>query len=513
MFFFNYIKETSKIYLMKNNDIKEDIVNTSSGALNEPIKEDVEEVKKEASNKDKEKKEKKKKVIKYILYFAAILIITGLVLFFSLNSETKAFNEETNMIEEMKVYEAIPGTFGKIFASKNTIIFFFVFLGLILVYYGTKALNLMLYARLYTKKYKYHQALANQLIGVFYSDITPGASGGQFAQVYTFKKQGLPVSTAASILVMAFIVYQSVLVCCGLVSMVKINDVLRIQVIDISIGDTPIPIPVTVFIIVGFVLNSFIIILLFLMSYSRRLHSFILNHGINFLAKLHLIKHPEEKRESLRLQVENFRVELRRLQSNIPFTILVVFTTLFALFVNGSLPCICGYALNGFDGEPTFVSVMDNVFTSFCYMNFHQMMTGLVPLPGSAGISEFVFTRLFTYTTPTVIEGTTDVVWSQAFFTGKQFGAAGQSALMLLWRFGTFYIPFFISGIVSASYKSRGLKGKERFYKIDNSRKTFLTIQMETLDERKLTSSIAYSEVQYKRQELKNKIKKGKGKK
>ena len=176
-------------------------------------------------------------------------------MFFSLNGNTKAYNEETGVVEEMKVYEAIPGTFGRIFTKQNTIIFFFVFLAMIVVYYGIKALNLLLYARLYTKKYKYHQAIANQLIGVFYSDITPGSSGGQFAQIYTFKKQGLPISTAASILVMAFIVYQSVLVCCGLLSMVKINEVLSIQVIDISIGSTQIPIPVTVFIIVGFVLN------------------------------------------------------------------------------------------------------------------------------------------------------------------------------------------------------------------------------------------------------------------
>ena len=240
---------------MENKNKKENIVNTSNEALNEPIKEDVEEVNLEASKDSNEKKERNKKILKYILYFLGIIIITGLVLFFSLNGNTKAYNEETGVVEEMKVYEAIPGTFGRIFTKQNTIIFFFVFLAMIVVYYGIKALNLLLYARLYTKKYKYHQAIANQLIGVFYSDITPGSSGGQFAQIYTFKKQGLPISTAASILVMAFIVYQSVLVCCGLLSMVKINEVLSIQVIDISIGSTQIPIPVTVFIIVGFVLN------------------------------------------------------------------------------------------------------------------------------------------------------------------------------------------------------------------------------------------------------------------
>ena len=138
---------------MENRNKNENIVNASNEALNEPIKEDVEEVNLETSKDSKEKKERNKKILKYILYFLGIIIITGLVLFFSLNGNTKAYNEETGVVEEMKVYEAIPGTFGRIFTKQNTIIFFFVFIAMIVVYYGIKALNLLLYARLYTKKY------------------------------------------------------------------------------------------------------------------------------------------------------------------------------------------------------------------------------------------------------------------------------------------------------------------------------------------------------------------------
>ena len=109
---------------MENKNKKENIVNTSNEALNEPIKEDVEEVNLETSKDSKEKKERNKKILKYIFYFLGIIIITGVVLFFSLNGNTKAYNEETGVVEEMKVYEAIPGTFGRIFTKQNTIIFF-----------------------------------------------------------------------------------------------------------------------------------------------------------------------------------------------------------------------------------------------------------------------------------------------------------------------------------------------------------------------------------------------------
>ena len=52
-------------------------------------------------------------------------------------------------------------------------------------------------------------------------------------------------------------------------------------------------------------------------------------------------------------------------------------------------------------------------------------------------------------------------------------------------------IPFIINGIVSATYKTRGLPVKERIIPVGN-RTTMLTIQLETYHERKLTSDIAY---------------------
>ena len=46
------------------------------------------------------------------------------------------------------------------------------------------------------------------MIGRFFSGITPSATGGQFAQAYTFSKQGVKLTSASSIMVMMFITYQ-----------------------------------------------------------------------------------------------------------------------------------------------------------------------------------------------------------------------------------------------------------------------------------------------------------------
>jgi hypothetical protein len=76
-------------------------------------------------------------------------------------------------------------------------------------------------------------------------------------------------------------------------------------------------------IIIGFGFNLSIIALLFLMSYSHKFHNFIMHYGIGLGAKLHLVKNPDKTRENLRVQVENFKIELTRLQANVPVTVLI----------------------------------------------------------------------------------------------------------------------------------------------------------------------------------------------
>jgi uncharacterized protein (TIRG00374 family) len=98
--------------------------------------------------------------------------------------------------------------------------FIALIIGFILLYFAVDGLILFIFARLYTTTYKLHRGIANAFIGQFYSNITPGASGGQFAQAVTFKKQGVDVSTGASILVMHYILYQIVLMIFGFVSIV-----------------------------------------------------------------------------------------------------------------------------------------------------------------------------------------------------------------------------------------------------------------------------------------------------
>jgi hypothetical protein len=116
-----------------------------------------------------------------------------------------------------------------------------------------------------------------------------------------------------------------------------------------------------------------------------------------------------------------------------------------------------------------------------CFLtSFHQMCTGLIPLPGSAGISELFYEYLF---------------------AGMFLGQGVLQSSQILWRTATFHIVLVISGFVAAFYRSRA---KEPMPFADH--KTFVNMQLETFDERRKNMETLYETRQLSRKEIQRKI-------
>ena len=234
------------------------------------------------------KKKSKKSVIKYILNISLVLIVTVVSIILSIWG--KADTIWSNFMS------ADPMWIGVIVG---------VMFGIILI----RSFVLFCFARLYTKKYYLHQAIACDQVGVFYNAVTPGASGGQIMQAYTYKKQGLHISSAVSALAMYSIVFQIVLIIYGLLSfIIKFDLIMSIQFITIKLDQLVINIPILLLTIVGFLLNVSVILIVLLMSYWRGFHNFIMGPVIALCAKLRIVKNPNKSRENLRIQVENFKI-------------------------------------------------------------------------------------------------------------------------------------------------------------------------------------------------------------
>lgn len=413
----------------------------------------------------KEPEKKKRSVTKAVVYLLVIIVLTGVALFLSLRGN----------------FDAVTKTIGKVNVG-----YLFLMMGIVLFSYVLDGFAIFLFSRLYTHKYKIHQGIATSYIGAFYTSVSPSKSAGQVMEVYTMNKQGVATSNAASIMVMSFIVYELSIVILSAIGLF-VNKIILIDVGDLNIfGWHVSSVPL---IIIGFLVHFLIIFGLITMSYSRRFHNLILNHGIDFLAKLKLLKHPEEKRESLRIQVENFKIELRRLLSNVPIFLLMIIVFSIVLMLRFSIPYLTGIALDGFGfklnpdgslavkvieggqvvaqtvGTRSFESCMHGIFLS----SFTQLLTSIVPIPGGAGISEYLFSSFF-----------------KNYYNSDAMIVAAQ----IVWRSTTFIFLIIVSGLVTALYRA---SPKDQFHQAN--RKNYVTLQYATFSERQEDPSLGVQSV------------------
>lgn len=439
---------------------------------NEDLEKQIQEYEEETKKPNLNQPKKKKTKWKYIVNISLVLIFTILAVVLAVYDN---FNEIVNNLK------------------RANWIYIGLIVGIVFVCILIKGLILFCFARLYTRKYKFHQALACDQVGTFYNAVTPGSSGGQFMQAYTFKKQGMPISSAVSIMAMYSIIYQGVLILYGLLSFaIKYDFIIGINNLTFNIFNFEFSIPIWLLTIVGFFLNLSIILLVFLMAYWKGFHNFIMGPCISFLHKLKLIKDSEKSRESLRVQVENFKIEFRRLMTNIPFTILVSVLFFAYMTIKFSIPYFAGIALGN---QSAYANFWDAVFLS----NYHQMVTGLIPIPGSAGVSEYFFSELFV--------NQRDL--SKGFYYIAGITSSSDSTVLcrsalLIWRTATFTLPLVAAGIVTAFY--RGTPKEEVGRKGFPNHQTFVELQSETYAIRKSEFDTLLETKQLSRQAIQEKL-------
>lgn len=444
------IESTSLNIKLDNKNSSDDIVSSKSELNNKSINSTTGE---NSNNQENNKDEKKKKKLgKYFIYCCIILVLTAISLYFSL-----------------------AGSFNDVVAAFNNLDYINL-LYACLCMIGVIVLNgliMTLFARRYKKRYFILQGTANYMIGFFYNQITPAQTGGQIMQAYTYKKQGIQISNATSCLVMNFIVYQTALIAIAIFSVIyKSNEIFGTPAFVITINDFEIPFPIIVLVILGFIVEFLSIGIIVLMSYWKGFHSFILNHGVNLFHKLKIVKDVDQTRMKLNVQVDSFKIELKNLFANPAFLILVFMLNFAALAVSYMIPHFLNIAVLGNDVSAYTYNILD----SMCLTSFHKLVTELIPIPGGAGISEYFY--------------------YQIFFGGysSDFSDLNRVALtntaQILWRTITFHIPLIISGIIAAFY--RGRPSKEEIDSVESKAVTYLTLQMQTIDERKLTYNTLY---------------------
>ncbi len=335
----------------------------------------------------------------------------------------------------------------------------FVILGVMAVVIIIESTILFILARLYTTRYNLGRGINNYFIGIFFSHITPSGTGGQFAQAYVFKKQGIDIANAASILVMHFLLYQIAQVVFGLLALIfRFNRFLEITQ-TVNIGT--LQIPIIYLSLVGFIINFLIIFGIVLLTKSKFIHNVIINGIVGLLGKLKVIKQPDVVKANVQVQIENFRIESKRLRSNTAVTTVLLVLFFVRMTLANSIPYLSAMSLPTIDLSQT--NLFDGIFMT-AYLN---VIIYFAPLPGAVGFSEFFFSYLF-----------------QSIFGGYSQTIAPQ----LIWRGVTFYLTLILGAFSLMAFR---IGNKEAFFQPDTQ--SFVDIQKSTIEFRRQTAEIMFN--------------------
>lgn len=128
-------------------------------------------------------------------------------------------------------------------------------------------------------KYSFLKAFNVTMIGQFFNVVTPFASGGQPAQLYTMTKQRVGLGSAGSILMLKFIIYQTVLTVYSLALIIW-----KIGFFEKRMDN------IFYLIFLGFIVNVSVIAFLSLFTRFKKLKEILLVGILKLLNKIKVLK-------------------------------------------------------------------------------------------------------------------------------------------------------------------------------------------------------------------------------
>jgi len=283
--------------------------------------------------------------------------------------------------------------------------------------YLTHGLILKLMASHMMPKYRFIDGFINSLVGGFMSGVTPSSTGGQFAQSYTFKKQGLNGSHGAGIIWLDFFLYSITLVVIALLLFFTNFTQFAHSSITLVFG-------------LGLLINIIIIVLLGLMVFKPELYRTLMHFIFHITERWKWVKQKEKMIHAWDKILEHFyEAQTVVTENRSMLWQLFGLNTLKILFYF-STPLMIGLLLNL---EIHWSMVIELIALA----SFVTIANTFVPLPGAAGATESLF--VLTYSTV--------------------LGKASAASIMILWRFFSFYLILIIGGILF--FKIRHQKAKE----------------------------------------------------
>ena len=205
---------------------------------------------------------------------------------------------------------------------------------------------------------------------VYFSAITPSASGGQPASAFFMMKDGITAATSAVILLVNLIMYTLAVMSIGIFCIFLRPDVL------LGFG-----IPSKVFIGAGYVIMLFATLIFILLLVREKLLHRICEFLLRMVDRLRLIRHPEKIRRKLKKSMEEYDKVSGVIAHHRDMLFLAF---VFNLLQRMSQIFVTAFVYMGMGGSAEkFIDV-------WCVQSFTAIGSNCAPIPGAMGVADYL---------------------------------------------------------------------------------------------------------------------------
>lgn len=332
--------------------------------------------------------------LKKVANVIVLALVTCLVLYFSLKDN---FNTIINEIINVNIFWLV--------ISFLLAISFWFF----------KAIATTRIANIFKKDYSIKQGMRLVLETNFFHAITPFAVGGQPYEIYSLKKSKLKITEATNVSIVNFIVYQIALVLLGIIAIVYNHHFVLLKENDLLKN----------LVVIGFLVNFIVIVALFLLTCTKKINKILMKFIIKVLNKIHIVKNKDEKIKQFNEYLNEFHQGAKILLQDKKLFIKLIFVHFIGLISSYLIPLTLAYAME----ISSYTGIEAIVLSSYV-----MLIGAFVPIPGGTGGLEYGFMTFY-----------------GSFIKGSKL-----NAIMLLWRFITYYFAMILGAILL------GIRKKEK---------------------------------------------------
>lgn len=220
-------------------------------------------------------------------------------------------------------------------------------------------------------KEKVKRGIVYSAVDIYFSAITPSATGGQPASAMCMMQDGIPGAVTTIVLLLNLTLYTIAIIVIGAVCFIFNFDMFR----HFSIWSK-------YMILIGCVVQFVLLTVFLLLVYKEKIVTKIANTGMKILHKLHLMKNIE-KRQAHLVEVERKYKECAAAIKNNKVAVFKAF--IFNLLQRISLICVSVCVYMGVEGN------IKRAFDVFSAQGYVVLGSNSVPIPGAVGAADYLF--------------------------------------------------------------------------------------------------------------------------